>query len=301
LFTEVAVAHTGRCAAWAAALATLIALGGCATPPAQLSDLQRITLPDVRQQDAQAVAHVVMLGEQHDAAQHQNLQRLTIDSLARQGRLAAVVLEMADRGRDTQGLSRDATEQAAQAALAWRDAGWPWKAYGPVVMQAIRLGIPVYGSNLPFSEMRDVMNDATWDQRVPDAVFATQKQAVADGHCGLLPESQLTPMARIQIARDHTMAKQISAVSRPGGVTLYIAGSAHTDLGLGVPIHLKSLTGTNNSKQAPIQITSIRLVADGRTGISPIDNGEADWHWHTDVLPARDYCAELKAQFKRGA
>ena len=79
-------------------------------------------------------ADVLLLGEQHDAPDHQRLQRETVAWLASRGQLAALVMEMAERGHSTQGLPRDASEAQAQAALQWDDAAWPWKAYGPAVV-----------------------------------------------------------------------------------------------------------------------------------------------------------------------
>ena len=269
-------------------------LAGCVTPVAGLSDLQRITLPE---RLAPKTATVLMLGEQHDAPVHQQLQRLTVQQLSAQQRLGAVVLEMADRGYSTETLPADASESAVQTALNWRDNAWPWASYGPVVMQAVRAGVPVHGSNLPFKDMRAVMTDARWDTRVDPAIFAVQKQAVTEGHCGLMPESQLTPMTRIQIARDEAMAEVIIAASRPGRITLYIAGSAHTDSRTGVPQHLQN----ERARRTLDMITSIRLVADGQTGVSAKTSGDADWYWHTPALPPQDYCAGLRAQFKRGA
>ena len=46
-------------------------------------------------------ADVLLLGEQHDAPAHQQWERDTVQALAREGRLAAVVLEMAHAGTDT--------------------------------------------------------------------------------------------------------------------------------------------------------------------------------------------------------
>ncbi|MDN8683023.1 ChaN family lipoprotein, partial [Staphylococcus aureus] len=53
---------------------------------------------------AQALPAVLLMGEQHDAAAHQQWEHDTVQALARQRRLAAVVLEMADAGQDTRGL-----------------------------------------------------------------------------------------------------------------------------------------------------------------------------------------------------
>ena len=92
-------------------------LQACATP-----------LPDVALRIAALLpADVILLGEQHDAPDHQYLERAVVLELARRGRLAALAIEMAEQGHSTAGLPRGASEAAVQAALRWNDAGWPWK------------------------------------------------------------------------------------------------------------------------------------------------------------------------------
>src|SRR5690606_16822579 len=112
------------------------------------------------------------------------------------GALAAVVVEMAEAGRDTQALARDASENAVREALGWEQPGaaWPWPTYGPVVMAAVRAGVPVFGGNLPRAEMRPAMADAALDQTLSGAALERQRAAVREGHCGLLPEAQIAPM-----------------------------------------------------------------------------------------------------------
>ena len=98
-------------------------------------------------------APVVLLGEQHDADEHQELARLSVARLAQAPGLSALVLEMADDGTNTTGLASSATEAQVRERLRWNNAGWPWQRYGPLVMQAVRLGVPVVGANLPRSAM----------------------------------------------------------------------------------------------------------------------------------------------------
>ncbi|AEG94773.1 ChaN family lipoprotein [Ramlibacter tataouinensis] len=217
---------------------------------------------------AQALpADVLLLGEQHDVAAHQERHRETVAGLAAQGRLAALALEMAEVGRSTAGLQRDASEAAVREALRWNDEGWPWQAYGPAVMAAVRAGVPVLGANLPRKDMRGAMVDAGLDGRLPEAELAAQRQAIRDGHCGLLPQAQIAPMARIQIARDIAMARTLAQAARPGRTVVLLAGSGHVDEQLGVPRHLPSA----------LRWRAIRW---------PADPGQ----------PARDYCAQLREQ-----
>ncbi len=62
-------------------------------------------------------ADVLLMGEQHDAPSHQQLQRTVVQLLAEQGMLAAVALEMAEQGTSTAGLPANASEQQVRNPL----------------------------------------------------------------------------------------------------------------------------------------------------------------------------------------
>lgn len=255
-----------------------LALAGCAAPPAQNppswpADLQQV-LP----------ADLLLLGEQHDAPEHQRLQREAVQWLAARGALAAVVMEMAEQGGSTAGLPRDATDAQAQAALQWQDKAWPWAQYGPVVMAAVAAGVPVLGGNLPRSQMRAAMGQAQWDAHLPAAALQRQYAEIRDGHCGLLPQAQIAPMARIQIARDASMAQTATSALQPGKTVLLVAGAGHVWRGLGVPTHL----GT--------QVAAKVVVA--RAGGEPAAaHTDADLVAPTPALPPRDACSELREKW----
>ncbi len=232
-------------------------------------------------------ADAILLGEQHDAPEHQTIHAQTVLRLAETADLAAVVLEMAEQGRTTQGLARDADAAAVRSALQWDDAAWPWSAYGPAVMAAVRAGVPVRGANLPRAAMRPAMQDAGLDARLPPEDLRTQQQAIRAGHCDLLPASQVAPMARIQIARDMAMARTVQDSARPGQVVLLLAGSAHVDRRLGVPRHLA----------AGVRAQSVQLMAGGRAGDAAAPG--FDTVWPTPAVPAKDHCADLRQRLQR--
>ncbi|MES2483439.1 MAG: ChaN family lipoprotein [Pseudomonadota bacterium] len=209
---------------------------------------------------------VLLLGEQHDAADHHRRHLETVQRLAAHGRLAALAMEMAEQGASTTGLAADASEAAVRASLRWNEAAWPWAAYGPVVMAAVRVGVPVLGANLPRERMRAVMADAALDQALPEDALARQRAAIRDGHCGLLPEGQIVPMTRIQVARDRAMADTLAGAARPGKTVVLVAGSGHVDPALGVPRHLPSTL-------------AVRQV-----------------RWPAPEGPGKDYCGELRRQ-----
>lgn len=284
-----------RPAAWLA-LVALAVLGGCtslATPPAA----SPATLPAAWPARLQALlpTDVLLLGEKHDAPDHQRLQRDTVQALAARGQLAAVVMEMADEGRSTTGLPRDATEAQVQAALQWKDAAWPWKAYGPVVMAAVGAGVPVQGGNLPRARMRDAMADTAWDRHLPAPALQRQYEALREGHCGLLPASQIAPMARIQIARDASMARTATAARASGQTVLLIAGGGHVLRSLGVPTHFPAgLTSKVVLAQAEEAPSAIKKEASEQAG------ADADAIVATPALAPRDHCAQLREQWGKG-
>ena len=94
---------------------------------------------------------------------------------------------------------------------------WPWERYGPAVMAAVRAGVPVLGANLPRREMRRRDGATRSSTRCcPTRRSQAQQQAIRQGHCDLLPETQIAPMTRIQIARDRAMAQTIAAAAAAG-------------------------------------------------------------------------------------
>jgi hypothetical protein len=234
--------------------------------------------------DALLPADVLLLGEQHDAKAHQEIHQQVIALLAQRGLLAAVALEMADAGVSTAGLHPSSTEQQTKSTLKWNNKGWPWQDYGPAVMAAVRAGVPVLGANQPRELMRANMGDSALDGQLPGPALKAQQQLIRIGHCNLLPESQITPMTRIQIAKDISMANTLAKAALPGKVVLLLSGSGHTDRLLGVPQHLP----------ASMKVKAARLRAGDA---AEADKAEAfDAVWQTPALPEKDYCAEFKAQ-----
>lgn len=249
---------------------------GCAAPAAVPDD-------PVGRLVALLPADAILLGEQHDAPEHQRIHHEVIDALAARGALAAVALEMAPQGGSTFGLPRDAAESAVQTALQWTDASWPWAAYGPAVMAAVRAGVPVLGANLPRAAMRGAMAESQLDSLLPGPALKAQQQAIRLGHCEMLPETQIAPMTRIQIARDRAMAQTLAASAAPGKTVVLLAGARHVDRSLGVPLHLPP------SLRAKV----VTLRAGGATPEAARSVADADAIWNTPPVPPKDYCAEF--------
>lgn len=255
-----------------AALALLL---GCAAParlPAGWPESLRPLLP----------ADVILLGEQHDAPAHQAMQAAAVQWLVAQGRLSALVLEMAEAGHSTQALPPSADESTVRAALGWDEQWWPWEHYAGAVMAAVRAGVPVFGGNLPRASMASAMSNTALDQLLPAAALADQRSAVREGHCDLLPEAQLPGMVRIQMARDQSMARTLAAAPRAAGQTvLLIAGGGHVLRSRGVPVYLpKNL----ELKVALAQAGKAQAAIENEADLTPV----------TAELPPQDACAPLR-------
>ncbi len=235
----------------------LLLLASCSSPPP--------TSPVVPLDDATLQADVILLGEQHDAPSHQQTHRRVVEALAAGGRLAALSLEMAERGTSTAGLPPGASEAAIRAALHWDESAWPWAAYRPAVMAAVSAGVPVIGANLSRADMRTAMVDDGLDGLLPGPALKAQQQAIRLGHCNQLPETQIGPMTRIQIARDRSMARALSGAVVAGKTVVLLAGAGHVDERVGVPRYL----------DATLRFRSVTLTPEPQ---------------------ARDYCADLRGR-----
>jgi len=203
---------------------------------------------------------VIVFGEQHDQPDHQRQTAQAVRQLAAQGRLAALVIEMAERGRGTAALSRDASEAQVREALAWR--GWEWPVYADVVMTAVRAGVPVLGGNLPRERLRETMGDASRESLLDAPAREKLALAVREGHCGMLPAAQEPGMVRVQIARDQAMAETVAAAIRPGQRVLLLTGAQHASRDRGVPLHLALRHGAPGVHVVIFGDPSIGLAAD---------------------------------------
>lgn len=267
-----------RRALWGAIGAAALGLG-CAVPvTGDSSDI-------VRRVATLLPTDVILLGEQHDAPDHQRIERDVVQALAAQGVLAALAVEMAEQGQNSAGLAPDASEAQVRTALRWNDQLWPWRAYSPAIMAAVRAGVVVAGANLPREQMRQAAGNPRFDMLLTGPALKAQQQLIRIGHCKLLPEAQITPMTRVQIARDVTMASTISQLLAGGKTVLLLAGSGHVDRELGVPQHL---TGQ-------VSVTSIGLLAPAAL-TAPENSAKFTQAWAAQAVPETDHCADFQAR-----
>ena len=263
------------------AVAVTVILAACAVTPEvpHYSDASR-----AERLQQLLPADIILLGEQHDAPDHQQVHRIVVETLASKRLLAALALEMASQGQSTVGLASDANEDAVRQALQWNNEGWPWSAYGPAVMAAVRAGVPVIGANLPQGRMREAMVKVQLDALLDRSALETQQQNIRTGHCDMLPASQIAPMTRVQIARDIAMAETLAKAVQAGKTVVLLAGGGHVDRRLGVPLHL--------APRLHVKAVLIRPESQPDPSESALS---FDAFWPAQAAPVVDYCAKFGA------
>lgn len=232
-----------------------------------------------------AAAPRVLVGEKHDNPDHHALQLWLLRALQQRRAQGSLLLEML---QPEQQARVDALMGQAQLphdlpkALAWED-GWDWQLYGPIVREALQHPVPLLAANLSPAEMRQAYRRPSalpGTRSNAPAVRAALLEQVKQGHCGLLPESQLPAMLAVQQQRDRRMAERLLAAPQPA---LLFAGAYHARKDLGVPLHLADLGAKGVSK--------VVLLVEAGEQVGP---GVADYVWYTAAMPEQDYCAQLR-------
>lgn len=227
----------------------------------------------------------VLVGEKHDNPDHHALQLWLLRALQAQRAQGSLLLEML---QPEQQARLEAVQGQAQLpedlpkALDWQD-GWDWQLYGPIVREALQDRIVLLPANLSVGEMRAAYRQPTPLVGVKSnapAVRAALLEQVREGHCGLLPESQLPAMLAVQQRRDRRIAERLLAAPQPA---LLFTGAYHARKDLGVPLHLADLGAKGESK--------VLLLAE--VG-EQVEAGMADFVWYTPATPEQDYCAQLR-------
>ncbi|MHC6223967.1 ChaN family lipoprotein [Pseudomonas sp. X10] len=232
-----------------------------------------------------AAAPRVLVGEKHDNPDHHALQLWLLRALERQRPQGSLLLEMLQPEQQERVDALKEQEQLPEdlpKALDWQD-GWDWSLYGPIVEEALRRPYPLLAANLSPAQMRQVYRQPpvlSGAQSTAAKVQAALLQYVRDGHCGLLPESQMPAMLAVQQQRDRRIAERVLEAPQPA---LLFAGGYHVRKDLGVPLHLADLGATGE--------TRVLMLAEVGQRVAP---GMADYVWYTPGLPEQDYCAALR-------
>jgi uncharacterized iron-regulated protein len=255
------------CLRLAPLLLWLILGGACVAAPMEIA-----AVPGALAQSMQG-RRIVLLGEVHDNAALHTLRAAALRQWLLQGARPAMVFEQFDREQQAD-IDRARRERPKDAdyliAQARGHNDWHWESYRPYVALALEYDLPIVAGNLARGDAMRVATqdwsavfDATTRRELQlDALPADyrrrQEEAIAIGHCNLLPPDALPARARAQIARDIVMARSIRPYAKRGVVLL--AGNGHVERDIGVPFWL-----TEDERRAAISIGLLEREEDGST------------------------------------
>ncbi len=275
----------GVCLLWltAAAVATAAPVELDPNPPALVHAMQG--------------HRIVLLGEVHDNAVQHALRAAALRQWVVQGARPIIAFEQFDRERQPD-IERARRQRPADAdyliAQAKGGGDWRWESYRPFVALALEYDLPIVAANLSRREAMQVANDgwsALFDaatrsalglDALPTAFRRKHEDAIAIGHCNLLPADALPPLVRAQMARDVVMARSIRPYVDRGVVLL--AGNGHVRRDIGVPFWLPTDTA-----RGAISIG----VLERDDGSVPESAADFDAYVITERAERTDPCKEL--------
>ena len=242
---------------------------------------------------------VVLLGETHDNATQHALRADALRRALAGGARPALAFEQFDRDRQADiDRARKARPHDADylIAEAHGDPAWNWTYYRPLVALALEYELPIVAANLSRGDAMRVATrgfPALFDARMraelkldalPEDVVRKQVDAVASGHCDLLPRDQVQPLAHAQIARDIVMARTLERYAERGVVLLAGNGHVRRDIGVG-----RWLANTRS--------LSIAMLERDDDGSAPDVTDRFDAYVITDAAKRDDPCVELEQRF----
>lgn len=215
------------------AVALLVALAACRHAP-------------------ESAPQVLLLGETHDNAEGHRMRAVLLRERIEAGWRPAIAMEQFDTDQQAAldaAMATCANADCVVARVAPAKSGWAWPYYMEVIALALRYKLPLRAANLSRADASKVVKGG-FAAAVPEALvaryalaalpaplLAAQETEVRDSHCGMLPESLVSPMAKAQIARDVVMAETMRTHAASGVVL--IAGNGHVRGDIGVPYWLR--------------------------------------------------------------
>lgn len=249
-----------------------------------------------------ADARFVLLGEVHDNPRHHTLRAQWLQAMLADGRPTRVVFEQMDATRDAELQAARAatpTDSTAITRAGGLDAkAWRGPLHQPLVDVALAGQAKIAGGNLPRDTIRAVVREGNVPPTLkplieapgwtPEQQRATEAD-IAQGHCGALPASQITPMALAQRVRDASLAQAMLAAPAGERVVL-IAGNGHVRGDRGVPHYLRA-AGVPASA-----IVTVGLIETDGEGDHSASVGVYDRLQATPREPRPDPCETFKAR-----
>lgn len=278
------------------------------------SDLKQVTMEDL--ETSVSAANFVLLGEIHDNPDHHLLQARIIKALVRDGRRPAIVFEMipvslqAELDRHIEGGLSDAGKLGK--FLRWKERGWPdWAIYQPVAEAALSAKLSMLAGELDRDVQRAIsrskpspvytrmMKELGLSQPLKPEIVEALGREINEAHCDLLPEAAISPMMKVQRARDAQLAKIMLSAKENDGAVL-IAGSGHVRKDWAVPsiIHQK-MPGASIISIAFFEVDPKHTSASEYVQPIPGLAKPFDFLYFTPSADLTDHCAEMAKHMEK--
>ncbi len=255
-------------------------------------------------------ARTVLLGEIHVNPEHHRIQADVVSHLAGNSAGPAVVFEMfevdqqanIDRARETPGVEAGTIADVT----GFRDSGWDWAMYGPLVETTLNLDLPLLAGNAPRATVRGIATgqsgaltaeqQARLDEPLPEPARAALVAELVEGHCGYLPPGMEPGLMAAQRLRDITMSDAIASAGERQ--TVLIAGSGHVRRDFGVPHYLPP--DVPASAMLVVSLTEVAHGENDPAAYLPGDAGEPvyDLLWFTRRTQREDPCEAFREQLE---
>lgn len=225
----------------------LAALAGTALPPAltACASAQPATVVLGTPRDMAALATrlptagSLLLGEVHDNVAGHEARVAVLEQLARVAVPTALALEHIDQRHQVAldqaraAYPRDPQRWIDGVRAAGGAASWPWPQLRRALDVAVKAGWSVRGTNRTRTELDAVL--AAGVASVLDEEGARRlRQAIDEGHCGVLPPAATQRLAGLQQARDHAIVDALVAAHATARRVILLAGNGHVRRDFGV-------------------------------------------------------------------
>ncbi len=173
-----------------------------------------ITIPELI--DRLVDTPIILIGERHGFAPHQDREAFLLQALADRGRYPTLAMEMLEPAQEPviQAYRAKNPEYARGLgiALEWSKTGWPdWSYYEPVFDAAFAAKLPIVGADLPLAEQRRIERDGIEERPNDLSILEGWQDAMMKAHCGLIDEERAFRLALKQWKRDEHIAEIVSA------------------------------------------------------------------------------------------
>ena len=268
-----------------------------------------------------AKARHVLLGEIHDNPDHHRLQGWVIRRLG--GGERAVVFEQfrADQqdvldafvaGLGTGGGSGEDEVEKLFLVTGWARSGWPEASiYEPLMAAVVAGRMGMLAGNPPRQRVIEVArqglaaisSDAQRRLLLDRELGAILDEALLEeleaSHCGLMPKSAFTNMAKAQRFKDGFMARVMADAEVGGRGTVLISSNGHVRRDRGVPWYLERMRG--EGQEGVRVVGHVEVDAARQEAGQYAAAGVYDYIVFTPVATRPDPCEEMRKRFqKRG-